>query len=77
MKTVQDQVTHGGDSVHLWGGVHYLGKTEFRIIGQNVTGALYCEILELDVVPDVHNHVANNSVLVDNAATPHKADIVQ
>ena len=69
-------MTHGGDSVHVWGGVHYPGKTQFRILGENGTGALYCEILELCVVPDMYNHVANNSVLVDDTAAPHKANIV-
>ena len=28
---IQYQVTHGGGSVHVWGGVHYLGKTQLCI----------------------------------------------
>ena len=60
----------------MWGGVQYLGKTQLRISEQNVTGALYCEIPEQDLVPHVHNHFANNSVLVDDNAVPRRANMV-
>ena len=43
---------------------------------QNVTVALYCEILEQELVPHIHNHFAHNSVLVGDNAAPHRANIV-
>ena len=60
----------------MWGGVQYLGKLHLRMLGQNVTGALYCEIPEQDLVPHVHNHFANNSVLVYHDAVPLRANMV-
>ena len=38
--------------------------------------ALYCEILEQELVPHMRNHFAHNSVLVDDNAAPHRANIV-
>ena len=74
---VQGQVAHGGGSVRVWGGVHYLGKTQLRILEQNVTGALYREILEQDLVSHMRNHYGNNWMLVDDNARPHRANIVR
>ena len=59
----------------MWCGVQYLGKMHLRMLEQNVTGALYCEIPEQDLVPHVHNHFANNSVLVDDNAMPCRANM--
>ena len=60
----------------MWGGVQYLGKMQFHILEQNVTGALYCEISEQDLVPRVHNHFANNSILVDDNAVSRRTNMV-
>ena len=70
---VQDQVTHGGGLVHVWSGLHYLGETQPCISEQNIAGAFYCEILEQDLVPHVHHHFVNNSVMVDDNAAPHRS----
>ena len=51
-------------------------KAQLRVLEQNVTGALYCEIPEQDLVPHVHNHFANNLVLVDDNAVPRRANMV-
>ena len=70
MKTVQYTVTHVGDLVH--GMVHIiLEKTQLRILDQNVTGTLYCEILEQDFVPQMPNHFDNSFRLIDDNAAPH------
>ena len=49
---------------------------QLRILEQNVIGALYCEIPEQDFVPHVHNHFANNLVLVDDNAMPCRVNMV-
>ena len=46
------------------------------LLVQNVTGVLDCEVLEQDLIPHIHNHFANNSVLVDDNAAPHMESIV-
>ena len=72
----QDDVKYGGCLIHVWSGVHYLGKTQLCILRQNVTGALYCEILEQNLVPHVHNYSTNNLVLIDDNAATSRANIV-
>ena len=74
---VQGRVAHGGGSVHVWGAVHYLGKMPLRVLDRNVTGQLYRDILQGDLVPHMCMHYANNWSLADDNAKPHRANIVR
>ena len=68
----QGAVAHGGGSIHVWGAIYYQGKSEIRILDQNVTGRMYLDILQNNLVPDVRQHYSNNWILADNKARPHR-----
>ncbi len=42
---VQNKVAGGGGSVHVWGAFCKHGKCDLVILDQNVTGAVYRDIL--------------------------------
>ena len=73
----QGAIAHGGGSVHIWGAICYQGKSEIRVLDQNVTGHLYLDILQNNLVPDARQHYGNNWILVDDNARPHRANVVQ
>ena len=73
----QGAVAHGGGSIHVWGAIFYQGKSELRVLDQNVTGRVYLDILQNNLVPGVRKHYGNNWILVDDNARPHRANVVQ
>lgn len=60
-------------SIHVWGAIWYGGKSPLRILTHNVTGATYCETLNLFLQT---NNLPLNWILMDDNARPHRAAIV-
>ena len=44
-------VAHGGDSVHVWGGISHMGKTSLCVLDQMSLGPFIAEFLEDHLVP--------------------------
>ena len=74
---LQENVAYGGGSVHVWGGICHLGKATLRVLDRNVTGLFYRQILEEDLVPHAGPWYANNWILADDNARPHRAIVVE
>lgn len=75
--TVMPSVAHGGGSVHVWGGIHYGGRTELTILRQNVNAEYYRHILDTEMVPYARRHFGRNFLLQHDNAPAHRARRVQ
>ena len=73
----QGHVAHGGGSVHILGAIRYQGKPDICVLDQNVTGRLYLNILQNNLVPNMRQYYGNNWILVGDNAISHRANLVQ
>ena len=58
--TVQPRVAGGGGSVHVWDAFCTDGKNQLVILDQNVTGDVYTQILDQNLVPWARGLFASN-----------------
>ncbi len=49
-------VAHGGGSVHVWGAIHYDGRTNLVILERKITADTYRQLLETEVLPYARRH---------------------
>ncbi len=49
-------VAHGGGSVHVWGAIHYGGRTNLVILQANVNADTYRQLLATEMVPYARAH---------------------
>ena len=70
---VQGTVPHGGGSVHVWGAIHYGGKTNLVILHNNVNADTYREVLETEMVPYARAHFGRNFLFQHDNAPAHRA----
>lgn len=73
---VQPRVAGGGGSVHVWGAICADGKSQLVILDQNVTGAVYTQILDQNLVPWARGLFGNNFRYQDDNAPSHRARVV-
>ena len=67
-----DNVAHGGDSVHVWGGISHMGKTSLCVLDQMSLEPFIAELLEEHLVPHGRAWHRNNWLLADDNARPHR-----
>lgn len=73
---VQNRVAGGGGSVHVWGAFCANGRSELIILDQNVTGAVYRDILAQNMIPWARRIFGDNFRFQDDNAPAHRARIV-
>lgn len=73
---VQARVAGGGGSVHVWGAFCADGKSQLVILDQNVTGVVYRQLLDRNLLPWAHGLFANNFRYQDDNAPAHRARVV-
>ena len=69
-------VAHGGDSVHVWGGISHMGNTSLRVLDQMSLEPFIAEFLEDHLVPHGRTWYRNHWLLADDNARPHRACVV-
>lgn len=70
-------VRGGGGSVHVWGGIHYGGKTELVILENNVNAVRYANLLTTTALPYARRHFRRNFVYQHDNAPAHRARRIQ
>ena len=66
-------VAHGGGSVHVWGAIHYGGRTNLVILRGNVNADSYRQVLETEMVPYARAHFGCNFLFQQDNAPAHRA----
>lgn len=70
-------VMAGGDSVHVWVGIHHGGKTDMVVLQSSVNGDRYRQLLQTELIPYARQRFRRNFLLQHDNATPHRARVVQ
>lgn len=65
-----------GGSVHIWGAIHYGGKSELRILVETVNGARYEQLLTNVALPYARGVYQDNFVWKHDNAPAHKCRAV-
>ena len=73
---VQPRVAGGGGSVHVWGAFCAGGKSQLVILDRNVTGEVYRQVLDQNLLPWARGLFANNFRYQDDNAPAHRARVV-
>ena len=68
--------TSGGGSVHVWETFHHGGASDF-VLDWNVTGVLYRDILDQNLIPFARQHFQDNFCYEDDNAPAHCARVVR
>ena len=66
-------VACGDGSVHVWGAIHYGGRSNLVILHNNVNGDSYRQLLVTEMVPCARPHFGRNFLLQHDNAPPHRA----
>ncbi len=66
-------VAHGGGSVHVWGAIHYDGRTNIVILERNITAGTYRQLLETEVLPYARRHFGRNFLFQHDNTPAHQA----
>ena len=74
---VTGTIAHGGGSVHVWGGIHYGGRTNLVVLHGNVNADSYRRVLETEMVPYARAHFGHNFVFQHDNAPAHRARRLQ
>ena len=74
---LQGRMAHGGGSVHVWGGIHYGGKTDLIVLIGNVNGMAYRNVIQTTLLPHARRVYGNNVLLQDDNAPAHRARVVE
>ena len=74
---VCNRVSAGGGSVRVWDAFCATGKRELVILDQNVTGAMYRQILDQNLVPWAHGIFGDNFRHQDDNTSAHRARVVR
>lgn len=74
---VSGTIAHGGGSVHVWGGIHYGGRTNLVVLHGNVNADSYRQVLETEMVPYARAHFGRNFVFQHDNAPAHHARRLQ
>ena len=73
---VQPRVAGGGGSVHVWGAICADGKSQLVILDRNVTGDVYRQLLDQELLPWARGMFGNNFRYQDDNAPVHRARVV-
>ena len=73
---IQPMRQGAGGSVHIWGAIHYGGKSELRILVETVNGARYQQLLTDYALPYCRGVYQNNFVWQHDNAPAHKCHAV-
>ena len=68
--------TGGGSSVNVWGAFHHGGASDL-VLDRNVTGLLYRDILDQNLIPFARQHFQDNFCYQDDNAPGHRARVVR
>ena len=69
--------TSGGATVHVWGAFHHDDASDLVVQDRNVTGVLYRDILDQNLIPFARQHFQDNSRYKDENAPAHRARVVR
>ena len=69
--------TGGGGFVHVWGAFHHGGASDLVVLDRNVTGVLYRDILDKNLIPFARQHFQDNFRYQDDNASTHRARVVR
>ena len=69
-------VAHGGGSVHIWGGISYMGKTSLCVLDQLSLEPFIAEFWRTNWFHMAGHGIANNWLLADDNARPHRDCVV-
>ena len=69
--------TGGGGSVHVWGASHPDGASDLVVLDRNVTGVLYRDILDQNLIPFSREYFQDNFRNQDDNAPVHRARFVR
>lgn len=64
---------HGECSVHVWGAIHYGGRSNLVILDGNVNAEAYILLLEAEMLPYAAGHFGRNFLFQHDNASPHRA----
>ena len=73
---VQAQVAGGGGSVYVWGAFCAHGKSHLVILDRNVTGDVYRQVLDQNLLPWARGLFGNNFWYQNDNAPAHRARVV-
>lgn len=74
---VMGTIAHGGGSVHVWGAIHYGGRTNLVVLVENVNADSYRRVLETHMVPYARAHFGRNFLFQHDNAPAHRARRLQ
>ena len=69
--------TSGEGSVRVWGVFHHCGASDLVVLGWNVTGMLYRDILDQNLIPFARQHFEDKFRYQDDNAPAHRARVVR